>query len=123
MSHHEQVATSPVLPTLDHTESDIKEKQSDNIEEIGEKAGSTYGTESGSFEEGQDVDNEHLVKGERVIVDGNDVSRHLLTTRDDGDAALTFRSAVLGTIFAGLGAALCQVCNIAISLMQLAYRL
>ena len=49
------------------------------------------------------------VNGEPVIRTGLDVSRFLIDTRDDGDPALTFRSFVLGTVFAGLGAALCEV--------------
>ena len=47
--------------------------------------------------------------GEQVIATGRDVSNFVVDIRDDGDEALTFRSIVLGTIFAGMGAALCQV--------------
>ena len=50
------------------------------------------------------------VKGEPVITTGLDVSRFLVDTRGDGDPAITFRSMVIGTVFAGLGAALCEVC-------------
>lgn len=50
-----------------------------------------------------------LLSKEPVITSGEDVSRYLVDTRDDHDPALTFRSLFLGTIFAGLGAALCQV--------------
>ena len=50
-----------------------------------------------------------LVNGEPVITTGRDVSRFLIDTRDDGDPAITFRSLFIGTVFAGLGAALCQV--------------
>lgn len=46
---------------------------------------------------------------ERVVTSGGDVSRYAVDLRDDGDPALTFRSLVLGTVFAGLGAALCQI--------------
>lgn len=53
-----------------------------------------------------------LVNGEPVITTGRDVSRFLVDTRDDGDPALTFRSMFLGTVFAGLGAALYQVRNV-----------
>ena len=49
------------------------------------------------------------VRGEPVISNGRDVSRFLIDTRDDGDPAITFRSLFIGTVFAGLGAALCQV--------------
>ncbi|OBZ73648.1 Oligopeptide transporter 1 [Grifola frondosa] len=49
------------------------------------------------------------VNGEPVVTTGCDVSRFLVDTRDDGDPALTFHSLVLGTVFAGLGAALFQI--------------
>lgn len=50
-----------------------------------------------------------FVNGEPVIRTGEDVSRYAVDVRDDGDPALTFRSIVLGTVFAGLSAALGQV--------------
>nr|AGA20378.1 oligopeptide transporter 7 [Phanerodontia chrysosporium] len=50
-----------------------------------------------------------LVNGEPVIRNGQDVSNFLIDMRDDGDPALTFRSIFLGTVFAGLGAAMCQI--------------
>lgn len=53
-----------------------------------------------------------LVNGEPVITTGMDISRYIVDLRDDGDPTLTFRSIVLGTIFAGLGAALYQVRSI-----------
>lgn len=46
---------------------------------------------------------------EHIISTGRDVSRYLVDVRDDGETALTFRSFVIGTIFAGLGATLSQV--------------
>ena len=49
------------------------------------------------------------VKGEPIITTGSDVSRFLVDVRDDGDPALTFRSLFIGTVFACLGATLCQV--------------
>ena len=49
--------------------------------------------------------------GEPVITTGRDVSRFVVDIRDDNDPALTFRSMFLGTIFAGMGAALSQVRN------------
>ncbi|KAG5639832.1 hypothetical protein DXG03_003032, partial [Asterophora parasitica] len=48
------------------------------------------------------------LKGEPVVTNGRDVSRFVVDIRDDGDNALTFRSIVLGTVLAGLGATLCQ---------------
>ncbi|KIJ62124.1 hypothetical protein HYDPIDRAFT_114969 [Hydnomerulius pinastri MD-312] len=49
------------------------------------------------------------VNGEPVLTTGRDVSRFLVDLRDDGDPALTFRSLFLGTVFAGLGAALNEI--------------
>jgi hypothetical protein len=49
--------------------------------------------------------------GEPVITAGRDVSRFVVDIRDDEDPALTFRSMFLGTIFAGMGAALSEVSN------------
>ena len=54
-------------------------------------------------------DDVELLNGEPVITSGRDVSRFVVDMRDDGDPALTFRSLFLGTVMAGLGAALCQV--------------
>ncbi|KAI2465651.1 putative OPT peptide transporter Mtd1 [Annulohypoxylon bovei var. microspora] len=42
------------------------------------------------------------VKGHPVIRNGIDVSKYLVSCRDDGDPALTFRSIVLGSIFTAL---------------------
>lgn len=52
-----------------------------------------------SFDELNGTSEVELVNGEPVIRNGNDVSRFIVSTRDDGDDALTFRSIVLGTIF------------------------
>ncbi|EPT02055.1 hypothetical protein FOMPIDRAFT_1119079 [Fomitopsis schrenkii] len=48
-------------------------------------------------------------KGEPVITTGEDVSKYVVDLRDDMDPAITFRSLFLGTIFAGLGAAVHQI--------------
>ncbi|KIP08832.1 hypothetical protein PHLGIDRAFT_23337 [Phlebiopsis gigantea 11061_1 CR5-6] len=56
-----------------------------------------------------DHDSVLLVNGEPVIRSGEDVSNYLFDVRDDGDPALTFRSIVLGTVFAALGAAMSQI--------------
>jgi hypothetical protein len=50
-----------------------------------------------------------FLNGEPIIVTGEDISNYVVDDRDDGDPALTFRSFVLGTIIAGLGATLAQV--------------
>jgi len=45
----------------------------------------------------------------KVIATGDDVSRLIVDLRDDDHQALTFRSVFLGTMFAGLAAAISQV--------------
>ncbi|KAJ5621609.1 peptide transporter MTD1 [Penicillium herquei] len=50
----------------------------------------------------QGDDHEEYVKGHPVIRNGLDVSKFLISTRDDGDPSFTFRSIVLGTIFTAL---------------------
>lgn len=99
------------LPVLDDTVNlpYANEKKLDgSVEEITNKEGS-YGQDS-SVEDLSDRESALLVNGEPVIRNGEDVSNFLVNIRDDGDPALTFRSIALGTLFAGLGAAMCQVC-------------
>jgi hypothetical protein len=86
-----------------------------------EKVSSTLSTDSLPTEDKSFVRSEILnlreesdddvvyLNGEPVVATGRDVSRFVVDIRDDGDDALTFRSFVLGTVLAGLGAALCQV--------------
>ena len=50
-----------------------------------------------------------LHNGVPVITTGHDVSRFVIDIRDDQDPAFTFRSMFIGTMFAGMGAALSQV--------------
>jgi hypothetical protein len=45
-----------------------------------------------------------------IIRTGKDISEFVVDVRDDGDTPLTFRSFILGTLFAGLAASLAQVC-------------
>lgn len=99
-------STLPELPALNEK----KLISHDSAEDIDQKAESLYEKASsieGSYE-GQKPGVKY-VNGEPVITTGEDVSNFLFDVRDDGDPALTFRSLVLGTVFAGLGAALCQV--------------
>ncbi|KAF7558226.1 hypothetical protein G7Z17_g96 [Cylindrodendrum hubeiense] len=49
-----------------------------------------------------DKDDTVYVRGDPVIKNGVDVSKFLVSTRDDGDPALTFRSIALGTVFTAL---------------------
>lgn len=95
---------SEKLAALD---SQVKSNDSD-VDVVGEKG---YASEKSSQLETatEDGDSVKYVNGEPVITTGRDVSRFLVDVRDDGDPALTFRSFVLGTVFAGLGASLVQV--------------
>lgn len=88
-----------------------------NNEKYNEKAGYDIKTdekasvEEDSFMRGGTDEEVQMLNGEPVITTGRDVSRYVVDIRDDGEAALTFRSLTLGTVWAGLGAALCQVCT------------
>lgn len=99
---------SPVLREDSYDEKHVGEKDDFDVVKDKLDRNVSFDKESSS---GDSADKEEvvLVNGEPVITTGCDVSRFLVDTRDDGDPAFTFRSAVLGTIFAGLGAALCQV--------------
>lgn len=111
----EKVAASPLrdVPSLPDEPSYIDEKKlGDSTEYVSRQTDSAY-DKTGSLEE-LNYDGDVLrVNGEVVIRTGADVSNFLLDIRDDEDPALTFRSIVLGTVFAGLGAALCQVSSLA----------
>ncbi|KIM46930.1 hypothetical protein M413DRAFT_16493 [Hebeloma cylindrosporum] len=84
--------------------SDAKEKQNglDSVEIADEKEDAYIQP----LDENETPEYHH---GEPVITTGRDVSRFAVDIRDDGDESLTFRSVVLGTLFAGMGAALCQI--------------
>jgi len=56
-------------------------------------------------------------KGEPIIMTGRDVSRFVVDLRDDGDPALTFRSLVIGTLFACVGAANTQVSTTPVTML------
>lgn len=49
---------------------------------------------------------EYSASGEPIIRNGSDVSRFIVSQRDDGDPALTFRGLVLGSIFTALSSAI-----------------
>ena len=61
-----------------------------------------------------------FVNGEPVITSGRDVSKLLVDLRDDEDPPFTFRSVVLGTLMGGIGAALYQVCTLALNFLGVA---
>ncbi|KAH8093252.1 oligopeptide transporter [Cristinia sonorae] len=87
----------------------INEK-SQVVDIIGEKE--YYSSDDNSLESkslDRDDPDVQFVNGEPVIANGRDVSKYLVDLRDDGDPAITFRSLVLGTLFAGLGATMVQI--------------
>lgn len=100
------------LPTIGHgdllTEEKVTGNKADSVEVLNEKEGK-YLENSLDGNELYDEDDVVLLKGEPVVTNGKDVSRFVVDVRDDGEQALTFRSLFLGTVLAGLGAALCQV--------------
>lgn len=108
-SYGDNIEALPTLAGLPSLDLPIKEKNdadanSDSVELADEKL-------SRSDSSYADPDDEPPVyhNGEPVITTGKDVSRFAVDLRDDGDEALTLRSLVLGTMFAGMGAALSQV--------------
>ncbi|OLN92243.1 Oligopeptide transporter 5 [Colletotrichum chlorophyti] len=54
-------------------------------------------------------DERKLVNGGVVIRDGNDVARYVVSTQDDGDAACTFRSFIIGSGLTALAACINQI--------------
>ncbi|KZT18640.1 oligopeptide transporter [Neolentinus lepideus HHB14362 ss-1] len=104
----EDIAPLPVLTASDEKKI-VPPSPTGDVEVIDEKG---YGSDS--EHDAEELHPERLegvsyVNGEPVITTGEDVSRFLVDVRDDGDDAITFRSLVIGTVFAGLGAALCQI--------------
>lgn len=94
--------------SIEHSE---KKASTDDADVVEDKNG-YFSDEKDSHLEtnSSDRDSEvEWVNGEPVITTGRDVSKYLVDVRDDGDLAITFRSLVLGTVFAGLGASLVQV--------------
>ncbi|KIJ51867.1 hypothetical protein M422DRAFT_244244 [Sphaerobolus stellatus SS14] len=66
-------------------------------------------TDSQSYVVEDEFGTTRFVNGEPVITTGSDVSNYAVDVRDDEDPALTFRSLLIGTVVAGLGAALGQI--------------
>jgi hypothetical protein len=96
---HNEDATTAGLQALvprNDSSSDIKEKQNDSR------------TTSVEIADEKVAEPEYR-NGVPVIKTGRDISHFVVDIRDDGDEALTFRSILLGTVFACMGAALSQV--------------
>ena len=120
--HNASIEAVPPLATLEGTganapfnsvekEKHLSSKDSEDVDIVGEKDHGYYSDEKASHTDSgpEDASSVQWVNGEPVISTGRDVSNYLIDLRDDGDAAITFRSLVLGTVFAGLGATLVQV--------------
>ncbi|KAH9941508.1 oligopeptide transporter [Amylocystis lapponica] len=107
LSHVHAVLPSPVsIDEKDGYSGPLDEKAGTAVNVLRKD---TYGATSSEVKSIADSDDVVFLNGEPVITTGRDVSKYLVDTRDDGDTALTFRSLFLGTIFAGLGAALSQI--------------
>ena len=100
-----QSSTSPIsMSSVDNDGDETMKLDYDGNINVEKKLGL-----DGSIVKTVDDEEVHRFNGEPVITNGTDVSRYVVDLRDDGDPALTLRSLTLGTVFAGLGAALCQV--------------
>ncbi|KAI9154677.1 Oligopeptide transporter [Paramyrothecium foliicola] len=55
------------------------------------------------------TDEENLVRGQVIIRDGNDVARYVVSTQDDKDPVLTFRSFIIGSGLTALAACINQI--------------
>lgn len=102
------------LPVLEHHVTSLNEKtgstdEKDSGSEVADARDGYIDPEKINSDKESIYSDTVLVNGDPVITSGKDVSRFVVDLRDDGDASLTFRSVVLGTIFAGLGAAVYQV--------------
>ncbi|KAL1733629.1 peptide transporter MTD1 [Schizophyllum commune] len=99
------MATEDALPTLPQRPEVARELTDHSLDEkLDEKHDGSIKKEAFDPETFDSVSDR-----ERVVTTGRDVSHYVVDLRDDGDPALTFRSLVLGTVIAGLGAALCQI--------------
>ncbi|EGO04039.1 hypothetical protein SERLA73DRAFT_102396 [Serpula lacrymans var. lacrymans S7.3] len=105
MPQRTQRTKPPFVPAAVHF---MHEKSSNKKLDLLEKSSAV--SENGSDFYSGDSDSHDIVNGQPPVVStGKDVSRYLVDLRDDGDPALTFRSLLIGTVFAGLGAALNQI--------------
>ncbi|KAG5650368.1 hypothetical protein H0H81_012483 [Sphagnurus paluster] len=98
-----------ILSTLPSVENVSEKESNQEKESVSFDATKEKDIDSSLEARADDSDDTVYLNGEPVITTGLDVSRFLIDIRDDGDDALTFRSLFLGTVMAGLGAALCQV--------------
>ncbi|PPQ87336.1 hypothetical protein CVT25_002085 [Psilocybe cyanescens] len=112
-----ELPTLSGLPQMESVPSSIKEKVNDSGSDSVEIADEKLDVDANRFDE----DEPQYRNGEPVITTGRDVSRFAVDIRDDEDDALTFRSIFLGTVFAGMGAALSQISVSTVFLLLLIY--
>jgi hypothetical protein len=87
----------PIAPTKDITTVDVEDDTSDKyLNADGDK-------------KGVDEADTKLVRGAVVIKDGDDVARYVVSTQDDHDPALTFRSFIIGSGLTALAACINQI--------------
>lgn len=70
---------------------------------------SNQGLTSKGGKTGVDEADTELVRGAVIIKDGNDVARYVVSTQDDRDPALTFRSFIIGSGLTALAACINQI--------------
>ena len=99
---------------LSYSEASLKEKEAYVGTALDEKELAFDPDKSSSDASNDEDEGPIFVNGEPVINSGRDVSKYLVDLRDDDDPPFTFRSVFLGTIIGGLGAALYQVCMLAL---------
>lgn len=87
----------PIAPTKDITSVVVEDDAS--CEYLTTERGKT----------GTDEADTKLVRGAVVIKDGNDVARYVVSTQDDRDPALTFRSFIIGSGLTALAACINQI--------------
>ncbi|KAG6812896.1 hypothetical protein H0H92_015631 [Tricholoma furcatifolium] len=91
------------LPVLSE-KVDIKESSDSNSGDLKKEDSVEFNAEAQ-----HENDDAVYLNGEAVVTTGRDVSHFIVDIRDDGEVALTFRSFVMGTVMAGLGATLYQL--------------
>jgi hypothetical protein len=95
-----------VVPLLQHPTNDASNSEKSSGKTSPDEKEEINGSPS------DDSDVGPLRNQEEVLIrSGKDISEYIVDVRDDGDVCLTFRSLVLGTLFAGLAASLAQVCH------------
>lgn len=96
----------PIAPTKDIVAVDVDESRS-NAEQSDAASNKLLDAEDGK--RGVDEADTKLVRGAVIIKDGNDIARYVVSTQDDHDPALTFRSFIIGSGLTALAACINQI--------------